>query len=179
MKSSKHLGEGLLLITKEQDSQVNDFSAFLCMRRCKNLWSLKFFLSYVSWLHRGLFLTIWNLILFIQSLGCLTCFSILIPLRVHSQWAHAVGCELTLCITGGWVTVCSFFYTNMGAGVPRVTDGSQTLTGCPGIQLNPGTVYLKTALDSIGQDFSPTRLPFTHLSPRLQRPVTSPSSYLS
>ena len=36
MKSSKHLGEGLLLITKEQESQVNDFSAFLDMRRYKN-----------------------------------------------------------------------------------------------------------------------------------------------
>ena len=29
---------------KEQISQVNDFSTFLCMGRCKNLGSLKFFL---------------------------------------------------------------------------------------------------------------------------------------
>ena len=27
-------------------SQVNDFSAFLCMGKCKNLESLKFFLRY-------------------------------------------------------------------------------------------------------------------------------------
>ena len=74
--------------------------------------------------------------------------------------------------------LCSFFYTNMGVSVPHVTDGSQTLTGYPGIQFNSGTVYLKTASDSAGQEFSPTRLPFIHLSPRLQRPVTSPSSYL-
>ena len=76
-------------------------------------------------------------------------------------------------------SLCSFFYTNIGAGVPCVTVGSQTLTGCPVIQLSSGPVYLKTASDSAGQDFSPTRLPFTPLSPRFQRPVTSPSSYLS
>ena len=29
---------------KEEISQVNDFSTFLCMGRCKNLGSLKFFL---------------------------------------------------------------------------------------------------------------------------------------
>ena len=148
------------------------------MRRCKNLGSLKFFLRYVSWLHKGLFLTIWNLILFIQSIGCLTCFFTLIPLRVHSQWASAVDCELTLYNWRMGDNLCSFFYTNMGVSVPHVTDGSQTLTGYPGIQFNSGTVYLKTASYSAGQEFSPTRLPFTHLSPRLQRPVTSPSSYL-
>lgn len=32
---------------KEQISQVNDFSTFLCMGRCKNLGSLKFFLRCV------------------------------------------------------------------------------------------------------------------------------------
>ena len=35
----------LLLITKKQTSQVNFLSVFLCMGRCKNLGSLRFFLG--------------------------------------------------------------------------------------------------------------------------------------
>ena len=31
-----------------QTSQVNDFSAFLCLRRCESLGSLKLFLRYAS-----------------------------------------------------------------------------------------------------------------------------------
>lgn len=40
----------LLLITKKkpQTAEANDFSAFLCMGRYRNLGSLKFFLRYVS-----------------------------------------------------------------------------------------------------------------------------------
>ena len=33
MQSSRYLGKGLLLVYKEQISQVNDFRAFLCMGR--------------------------------------------------------------------------------------------------------------------------------------------------
>ena len=43
----------LLLLTKNQTSKVNDFSAFLCMRRCKSLGLLKLFLWYASWLSRA------------------------------------------------------------------------------------------------------------------------------
>ena len=33
MQSSRYLGKGLLLVYKEQISQINDFRAFLCMGR--------------------------------------------------------------------------------------------------------------------------------------------------
>ena len=42
MHSSIHFGKGLLLVTKNR--HLNNFSALLCMGRCKNLGSLKFFL---------------------------------------------------------------------------------------------------------------------------------------
>ena len=38
----------LLLFKKNQISQVEEFSGFLCMRRCKRLGSLKLFLSHAS-----------------------------------------------------------------------------------------------------------------------------------
>ena len=38
--------QSLLLIKENQTSQVNEFSAFLCMGRCKSLGSLKLFLWY-------------------------------------------------------------------------------------------------------------------------------------
>ena len=43
----------LMLITKKQTSQVNDFSPFLCMERCKSLSLLKSFLSHTSSLSRA------------------------------------------------------------------------------------------------------------------------------
>ena len=47
---NKHVVEHQKIIVnhKEQIPQVNDFTAFLYMGRCKNQGSLKFFLRYVS-----------------------------------------------------------------------------------------------------------------------------------
>ena len=45
-QSNTHVGERLVLVTENR--YLNDFSAFLCVGRFKNLGSLKFFLRYAS-----------------------------------------------------------------------------------------------------------------------------------
>ena len=66
----------LLLIKENQISQVKEFSAFLCMRRCKSLGSLKSFLCYAPQL----------------SGASILCFLILSFLKLH-RWG---GCSLTM-----------------------------------------------------------------------------------
>ena len=69
--------KGLLLIKESQMSQVKEFSAFLCMRRCKSLGSLKPFLWYAS-----------------QLLGPVACvFTSWAPLGTHCrEWLQSDGC---------------------------------------------------------------------------------------
>ena len=48
MQSCLHLGKRLLLVTKNRYIDFNDYSAFLCMGRCKKYDSLKFFLKCIQ-----------------------------------------------------------------------------------------------------------------------------------
>ena len=69
--------KGLLLIKESQMSQAKEFSAFLCMRRCKSLGSLKAFLSYPSQL----------------SGASILCFHILNSPGTHCrEWLQSDGC---------------------------------------------------------------------------------------
>ena len=84
---------------KEEISQVNDFSTFLCMGRCKNLGSLKFFLRDPSNYLRELLVQSrvpYPIIILISSQSALT--------------SLAVGCNLILVELGGsslFIPFCS------------------------------------------------------------------------
>ena len=69
----------LLLLKENQISQVKEFSAFLCMGKCKSLGSVKSFLWYVPQLSGASFLR----------------FHILSFLRVHhGEWLQPDGCQM-------------------------------------------------------------------------------------
>ena len=73
---------------KEHFSQVSDFSAFLCRGRGKNLGSLEFLLRCASY----------------PSIHLLMFSPPGIPCRARCR----EGFSFTLCVTGQWVTRCSF-----------------------------------------------------------------------
>ena len=81
---------------KKQTSQVNNFSASLCMGRCKSLGLLKLFLWYAPQLSRAS-------ILF---------FCILNPVRVYCDWGWVGGGVGGGSVADGFMAATSFVYWN-------------------------------------------------------------------
>ena len=90
----------IMLITNI--SQVNDFSAFLCMGRCKKLGSLKFFLRYMSNYLRTCLP---------KAQSASSCFSSWIPLRVQLV-GNCSGLWLNPCRTGWWTMLFIFLHSH-------------------------------------------------------------------
>ena len=92
MHADKHTSwEKITVNHKEQLSQVNTFSAFLCMGRCKKLGLLEFFLRHPSLSLRDLF---------IRSTACAILFFVLNSLR--SALCQSSGSGLKPGRTGGF-----------------------------------------------------------------------------
>ena len=96
----------LLLIKENQLSQVKQFSAFLCMGRCKNLGSLKSLLSYTSQLpYSAQYLVFFHILSFLgshhrqqlQSDGCLIAGILLLPECLQGSGPYIRGLKF-LCL---------------------------------------------------------------------------------
>ena len=109
----------MLLIIKNRYLKLTMLVLFYVWADARIWGSLQFFLRSTS-------NYLWGL--FIQSTGCLI-LSSWIPLRVHCQWAAAVGYNFTLLELGGEQRSLFFFvHTNMNIGVIYI------------IMLNSGTL---------------------------------------